>query len=400
MSEDLQTSPVIDLDAIMQPISEEAPSGENLRYSGLYDEIMEARRADDPLALGDWTANLKTADYRKVVELGVGALTERTKDLQVAAWLTESLVRQYGFPGLRDSLKLLAMLQENFWETIHPEVDEGDMEGRGNAIEWFDVQGAESIQTIKLTAGAGLSFINFEDSKIFDIPEDLSALEPEDQQKLNALKERAEKESRTTAEQWRKARSQTRRQFCEETNFAIDECWEAFAELNRVIEEKFDRNQTPGMSNLKKSLDEIHSIVKRLLEEKRLEEPDPADHEGEGYSDGANGSESTGGGGGQGIAIGAVRDRRDALQRLAEVAAYFQRAEPHSPVAYLVQRAVKWGNMPLESWLTDVIKDENVLAQLRQTLGFETGSDGWGSSGSGYDESSSETTTESSDDSW
>ncbi len=397
MSEDLQTAPVIDLDAIMLPISDEAPSGENLRYSGLYDEIMEARRADDPLALGDWTSNLKTADYRKVIELGVGALTERTKDLQVAAWLTESLIREYGFPGVRDSLKLLARLQENFWDTIHPEIDEGDMEGRGNAIEWFDVQGAESIQTIKLTAGAGLSFINFEDSKIFDIPEDISALEPDDQQKYNALKERAEKENRTTAEQWRKARSQTRRQFCEEINFAIEECWEAFAELNRVSEEKFDRNQTPGMTNLKKSLDEIHSIVKRLLEEKRLEEPDPSDHD-EGTEVDSEGGGELNGGGGRGIATGAVRDRRDALQRLAEVAAYFQRAEPHSPVAYLVQRAVKWGNMPLESWLTDVIKDENVLAQLRQTLGFDTGSDGWGSSG--YDESSSETTTESSDDSW
>ena len=152
------------------------------------------------------------------------------------------------------------------------------------------------------------------------------------------------------------------------------------------------------MTNLKKSLDEIHSIVKRLLEEKRVEEPDPADSADEGYTDLGTGAETNGVGGGRGIATGVVRDRRDALQRLAEVAAYFQRAEPHSPVAYPVQRAVKWGNMPLESWLTDVIKDENVLAQLRQTLGFDTGSDSWGSSGNG--DPSSETTTESSDDSW
>jgi hypothetical protein len=33
---------------------------------------------------------------------------------------------------------------------------------------------------------------------------------------------------------------------------------------------------------------------------------------------------------------------------------------------------VKWGNMPLESWLQDVIQDENVLYTLRQTLGFNT----------------------------
>jgi hypothetical protein len=88
------------------------------------------------------------------------------------------------------------------------------------------------------------------------------------------------------------------------------------------------------------------------------------------------------------------------LQRLAEVAGYFQRAEPHSPVSYLVQRAVKWGNMPLESWLTDVIKDETVLSHLRQTLGFDTGGGGWESSDSGYTESVPESTTESSDDSW
>ena len=134
-------------------------------------------------------------------------------------------------------MKLLTALQDTFWETIHPEIDEGDMEGRGNAIEWFDVQGARSIETLAITGGRGLSFVNYEDSKLFDIPEDLSGLEAEEQQRLNALKERAEKENRTTTEQWRAARKQTRRQFCEETNFAIEECWAAYTDLNRSIEE-------------------------------------------------------------------------------------------------------------------------------------------------------------------
>lgn len=400
MSEDLQKPPVIDLEALIQPISEDQPSGENLRYAGLYDEISEARRADDPLALGDWTTNLKTADYRKVIELATSALISQTKDLQVASWLTESLIREHGFAGLRDSMKLLSLLQENFWDTIHPEIDEGDMEGRGNAIEWFDAQGAESIRSTAITGGRGLSFFDYEDSKLFDIPEDLASLDPEEQQRLNALKERAERENRTTAEQWRQARKQTRRQFCEETNFAIDECWAAYSELNRVIEEKFDRNQTPGMSNLRKALEDVHGQVKKLLEEKRLEEPYASDN-ADASENGAygEGSATTSGTGQPGAATGAIRDRRDALLRLAEVAAYFQRSEPHSPVSYLVQRAVKWGNMPLESWLSDVIKDESVLSQLRQTLGFDTGSSGWESGDSSYSDSSSDSTA-SSDDSW
>lgn len=400
MSEELQKPPVIDFDALLQPISEENPPGENLRYSGLYDEITEARRSDDPLALGDWTTNLKTADYKKVIELAVGALTSQTKDLQVASWLTESLIREHGFAGLRDSMKLLAALQETFWDTLHPEIDEGDMEGRGNAIEWFDVQGAESIMNLPITAGGGLSFYNFEDSKAFDIPDDISSYDSDEQQRFNELKERAEKEGRTTAEQWRQARTQTRRRFCEETNFAIEECWAGYTELNRVIEEKFDRNQTPGMTNLKKALEDIHSLVKKLLEEKRIEEPDPSDLETvEGYDESG---EPISGGGGRGIATGAVRDRREALSRLSEVAAFFQRTEPHSPVAYLIQRAVKWGNMPLDSWLSEVVKDENVLSHIRETLGFATDGGSWASADSSpeYDNYSSDNASESSEESW
>src|SRR5689334_23176024 len=130
MSEELQKPPVVDLDALLSPISEESPSGESLRYSGLYDQITEARRADDTLNMGDWQTEAKVADFRKVIDLAVPALTSQSKDIQVAAWLSEALVKQYGFAGLRDSIKLMAALQENFWETLHPEIDEGDMEGR------------------------------------------------------------------------------------------------------------------------------------------------------------------------------------------------------------------------------------------------------------------------------
>jgi len=168
MSDELQKAAVIDIDAMLQPVSDESPSGENLRYSGLYDEITEARRADDDLNQGDWQTELKVADYRKVIDLAVGPLTSATRDLQIAAWLSEALIRQYGFAGLRDSMKLLTGLQVNFWDTLHPEVDEGDMEGRANAIAWFETQASQSIMTIPVTGGNGYSFRDWEDSKIFN----------------------------------------------------------------------------------------------------------------------------------------------------------------------------------------------------------------------------------------
>jgi type VI secretion system protein ImpA len=373
MSEELRKPPVIDLDTLLQPISEENPSGEYLRYSGIYDQIAEARRADDAYDRGDWKTELKVADFRQVINLAIPALTSQTKDLQISVWLSEALTKEHGFVGLRDSFKLMSGLQENFWETLHPEIDEGDMEGRANAISWMESHPFTLIvKGARITDGDGYSFLDWEDSKLFNIPENIDTLPSADQDRYRALQTQAEKERRVTGDMWRKAKSATRRAFYEQLNFTFQECWAEFNELNRVIEEKFDRNQMPGLSTLKKALEDIHAQVKMLLEEKRLEEPDESDAGAEGTAEN-NGSSEGGILVSTATASGAIQTRRDALKRLSDVADFFQKSEPHSPVSYLVARAVKWGNMPLENWLQDVIKDETVLSNLRETLGFDTG---------------------------
>jgi type VI secretion system protein ImpA len=370
MAEIESKAPVINFESLFAPVSEEKPAGEYLRYSGIYDEISEARRADENLSQGEWQTELKVADYRKVISLAVPTLEKDTKDLQIAAWLSEALVKEYGFVGLRDCLKMLGGLQQNFWETLHPEIDEGDMEGRANAISWAETQVSFALKHAKITGYAGYSFNDWEDSKIFDIPDNLEMLETVEQQKFNALRAQADKENRVTANKWREEISLTRRAFCEEVAFLIDECWAAYAEINRVIEEKFDRNQAPGLNNLKKSLSEVHDYVKKLLDEKRAEEPDEADETAEGTTTGEDGTVIKVAG--VATASGAIQNRQDALKRLNDIATFFQKTEPHSPISYIIQRAVKWGNMPLETWLQDVIKDETVIFQIRQTLGLNT----------------------------
>jgi len=370
MIEELQQPSVIDLESLLQPVPGENPSGESLRYEGVYDQISEARRADEDLNQGAWQTELKFADYRGVIGLAVPAL-QRSKDLQIGAWLSEALIREHGFVGLRDSLKLLSGLQENFWETLHPEIDEGDESGRANAISWFETQGSMAIKRAPFTGSEGYGLLDWEDSRIYDFPDNISSLPIDEQTKINKLKEEAENKRRVTSEMWRREIADTRRRPVEIINFTIEECVAEIANLNRVIEQKFDRNQVPGISALSKALDEVHTQVKKLLEAKRAEEPDEVEEEevaegeagaaGDGAAKGATASGS-----------GPIQSRRDALKRLADVADYFQKTEPHSPISYIVQRAVKWGNMPLELWLKDVIKDENVIGSIRQTLGFNT----------------------------
>jgi len=371
MSEELQKPPVVDLDVLLTSVEGENPSGESVRYAGIYDEIKEARRADDSLNRGDWQTELKIADFRRVIDLAVPALSTKTKDLQLGVWLTEALAMQFGFAGLRDGLKLLAGLQENFWETLHPEIEEGDQEARANAITWLDTQALMAIKGAPITGVEGYSFLDWEDAQKFDIPENLDSLDSVRRQEILNLKEQAEKERRVTGDLWRKERALTRRAAVEAVNHTIDECWLALNEVNQIIEEKYERNQTPGLSNLKKVLDEVHSQVKMLLTDKRAEEPDELELEAGEEIIGDDGIVVPGTSG-VASASGAIQSRKDALKRLDDIAAFFKKTEPHSPVAYLVQRAVKWGNMPLDIWLQDVIKDEAVLYKLRETLGFGT----------------------------
>jgi type VI secretion system protein ImpA len=367
---------VLDIDALLAPIPGEKPAGESLQYTGLFDEIREARRAEDTLDQGEWKRESKLADWGRVLELASDALATKTKDLQVCAWLDESAVKVHGFAGLRDGLKVMAGLHQSFWDNVYPEVEDGDLEGRANAISFMDRQVAVAAREVPLTrhpSGINLSLIQWEAAKQFDIPENLEALDPSVQEQADQTRARATAEGKLTTEDWRKAKNATKRAFYEETWTLLSECVTEFENLDRVMDERFQR-ETPGMGSLKKALADIQSALEKVVKEKRILEPDPV-------SDGdlANAGGAGGNGnepnivvseGGMGISSGPIRSRTEALKRLSEVADYFRRTEPHSPVSYLVQRAIKWGDMPLESWLGDVIKSPEVLDQLRDILGI------------------------------
>lgn len=74
---------------------------------------------------------------------------------------------------------------------------------------------------------------------------------------------------------------------------------------------------------------------------------------------------------GSGATSGPITNRKVAFERLREVADYLKRTEPHSPVAYLVQRAIKWGDMSLESVIAELVKNNDVRRQVYETLGLK-----------------------------
>ena len=268
--------PLLDFDRLLAPLSDERPSGEGLQYSGLYDEIREARRADDVLEQGDWKRELKVADWDEVVAPAIDALLTKTKDLQIAAWLAEGLTMLHGFAGARDGLKLMKGLHASFWDTCYPEVDEGDMEGRANVLSFFDRQLALSLRKAPMTRAPGMNFswLEWNESRPFDIPESvIGPLDGDAQARLADLKRQATEENKTSGEDFRKAKATTPKSYYEDASKTLAQAWDEFQGLDRVMDEKFGR-QTPGLGELKKAIEEVRRVVDGILKEKRALEPD------------------------------------------------------------------------------------------------------------------------------
>ncbi|MBI3406320.1 MAG: type VI secretion system ImpA family N-terminal domain-containing protein, partial [Acidobacteria bacterium] len=123
-------------DNLLNPIPGANPGGENLRYAPVYDKIKEARREEEDLPQGDWEHEVKVSDPVLVTKLATDALTSKSKDIQIAAWLTEACLRREGFPGLKQGLDLLKGMIDAFWENLHPEIEDGDLELRAAPLDW------------------------------------------------------------------------------------------------------------------------------------------------------------------------------------------------------------------------------------------------------------------------
>ena len=364
----MASSITLDIESLLLPISEENPSGTDVRYTR-YDVIKEARREDEDLPLGDWQPKgpPKMADWGKVIELAKTVLSTESKDLQVAAWLLEGLVKQNGFAGLRDGLKLIRELHTRFWESVYPVVEDGDMEFRAAPVEWLNEKEKPPffpITVMKIPIlhshdGVHYSLFHWEESRTV---ENLGRQDPK-------AKEEAIAEGKVTKEQVDKAEAATPLTHCVTLLEDVSQCWDEAQALDQVIKEKYGEENLdrPSLENLKGIIENCRGFLDDTVQKKG----------GAGMANLENvGAQTETGAVAPGLTVqgsGGINpvDRIDALRRLAAVAEFFKKTEPHSPVAYLVQRAAKWGEMPLEEWLNEVIKSQDVLGSVRETLGLK-----------------------------
>ncbi len=364
----MTSAETIDFGNLGNPIDGENPAGISLRYDGVYDSIQEARRAEDDLPMGEWQRDIKAADWAAVIEMCVDALANKSKDLQIAVWLTEALVKEHSFAGLRDGLRALRELHENFWDHFFPEIEDGDLEFRAGPLEWLNQKLPDAIRNLPLVGGdEAYSWNRWEESQSID---NLG------RQNLEAMQV-AIAEGKISGEQFNKSVEVTPRNFYETL---FEDLSQARAELSKfegVVDEKFGRD-APSLLGVRKSLDDCHGLIDRIVKTKRQQDPTYREESAESASDGGEGAVNhsmvnrVAASGGLNWSSEPT-SREEAFQRLAIIAAYLKRVEPQHPVSYLLERAVRWTQMPLEEWLNEVVQNDEVLSRLRDTLGIK----GW-----------------------
>src|ERR1039458_6223645 len=347
---------------ILNPIPGDNPGGQSLRYAPIYDKIKEARREDDELAQGAFRSERKVADWVQVSKLCQDAIATQSKDLQLAVWLSEALLKREGVRGFCEGLILCHGLLDKFWDTLYPELEDGDAEQRSAPLDWLGSRLIVSVKSVPL-CGEGYNFLQYKDSRLVGFEDQAQSKEQK------TAREKALKEGKLAPEIFDKSFVETPKAFYADQEKQFDAASAAVAALNEASQQKL-ADAAPGFGRLIEGLTEVRQLVHSLLQKKRETEPDPVEEvpaeTPEGAAEGAETAEGGGASMGLGSHISAEpAERREAIAAVVAAAAVLRKRDPFGPAAYLMLRGLRWGELRGSS---DPVVLEAPPSDLRQQV--------------------------------
>ncbi len=260
----------IDLEALLTPIPGEDPAGDDLRYTDVYEQIKEARRYDDPLDQGEWKTELKTADWEEVISLGLAALSARTKDLQIAAWLTEGLIMTEGFDGLAAGLALTHGLLDRFWDSLYPRIEEDDLEYRIAPLEFMNEKFWVAVTQVPVTdpgRTSGYSLLKWQESRAVGYETDTRNKYGDTDEGKQKRRDEQIQEGKLTAEEFDAAQAASPPAFYASLRESLAACTDSFTRLDALVDERFGKN-APRLAELGKAIGDCAKLVDRIFKEK------------------------------------------------------------------------------------------------------------------------------------
>ena len=342
----MATEQVLDIDSLLEPIAGDLPAGDPRAYLfTIRAALEELRQEDRPEDFDEATrpAVLRRADWPGVVRLSSEALRETTKDVRIACHLLEGLVKVHGFAGLRDGLVVLRRLIDECWDRLVPEIDDGDLESR-----------AAPIANLLDDAERGMRF----PTSIRRVPLFVCGSDSYGLLDWNKLRGKSDDESQKTLQKVLSATSyevlQTR---VDDASASLDE----LRQLVQVMDQRMGA-EAPALLQLGAAINECLVVLKP-----ELAAIAPAEMT---TSVQSNGQVAR-----SGEPLNQAVLAREIYGQLSQAAEMLRQLEPHSPIPYLIQRAVELGRLPFPRLVKQLIRDGNVLDELNREMGIKESSD-------------------------
>jgi len=356
---------LIDISALLAPIEGDLSVGNDLRldnsHNSDYSQIKDARRSArdaerNNMFDGDNTEAQE--HWGKIYSLAPKVIATQGKDLEIACWLTEALVRKSGFQGLKDGFSLIRQLIESYWEQgLYPVEDEDGIETRVAPIAGLNGEGADGV----LLSPIRNSFITedaaYEPYSFWQYQQAVDVSRMSDENKQRNQIER----NGFSMENIEKAVGQSSNEYYANLYDDIDVCITEYQAIDALLIEFCGRSEAPPTSKIIELLEGAKGAINHIAKAKLpiVTETSEDDAGNDSDTEEVNQQESTAKST-QGNAItAALNSRDDAFKQLNIIADYFKKTEPHSPISFMLTKTVRWGNMPLEELMKELIPDSS-----------------------------------------
>ncbi|BFM48692.1 type VI secretion system protein TssA [Marinomonas sp. THO17] len=344
------------LNQLLQPIGDNGV-GQSVRHNGVYSSIKAARQSDDPnLPMGVWTHDLKVADWRLVKDIALEALAEKSKDLQLMMWLFEASIHLEGFNGIAPACLLVQQMCEHYWESMYPEMLDGDIEFRTNPLKWINDKLAPVIKSLPITHtnldGRECSWNDWESAQYFDKISQQGKRPQGDGPSLSDLKQRL---------------MLTDTSYFQQVLMSLDDALKGLQYLEDWLDEQCG-SEAPSFTDFSGVLQQIGDLIDLELNRRGIhfageETADESDSD----DPSASGMNGDGGGGN-----GPITSRAEAFNALHRAADFLQKDDPHSIVPYLIYTACEWGQQSAPDLYKEIFLVKGGQINLFDIMGIES----------------------------
>lgn len=346
---------IADIAPLLVPISPEQPAGQNLEYELLFDTIRSARESDpDYLPEGDWSVSEpRKADWNKVHALSEKALTEQSKDLQLACWLVEARCHLQGLAGLSSGIDFLSAFIGQFWFQCWPSLEDDGVIARRSRLTRLDRDISMQLFRQPLLTQEMTSLAIWREIQAF---EQKVTTHPDLREELIAQKGDLSMSSfERLVAQFSAAEISQQRSLAGQLVTALQQYEEHYASLS---EDQDGDIFVLTRQTLGEITDYLQRMAQRALPLAGTDVPDSvvavpapsAPH----------------------FATSQTMTREQAISQMLMIGAWFRQTEPSSPVPFLMDRAARWANMTLTEWLEEMLTDDSSLHAIHNVLTGQT----------------------------